>query len=179
MESQVHTAWCNNSGEATGEIWRLSLLGVIGLTLLRLFCFLLVITCPAPDDPQNGEHVAARGYQYATSVSFKCNTNYTISDGRSIVCREDKTWSGTPPYCSGMTAETINSKTSTNNQQKLQTTGNLQNPRSGSRLQGCTARSDLCCRFCPEINPQCDRITSGESLHFQPFVSLQNRRFGG
>ena len=74
------------------------------LTLLRLFWLFLVITCPAPDDPQNGEHVAARGYQYATSVSFTCNTNYTMSDGQSIVCREDKTWSGTPPYCSGMTA---------------------------------------------------------------------------
>ena len=113
MKSQVlHTEWCNNSGDIAGEIWRWSLLGNdrVDLTLLRLFWFFLVITCPAPDDPQNGEHVPARGYQYATSVSFKCNTNYTMSDGRSIVCREDKTWSGTPPYCSGMTAETINSK---------------------------------------------------------------------
>ena len=34
MENQVlHTVWCNISGEAAGDIWNWSLLGVEGLSL--------------------------------------------------------------------------------------------------------------------------------------------------
>ena len=38
IKSQVlHTAWCNISGEAAGEIWHWSLLGVKGLILYSVF----------------------------------------------------------------------------------------------------------------------------------------------
>ena len=37
MENQVlHTVWCNISGEATGEIWNGSLLGLNGLKRISL-----------------------------------------------------------------------------------------------------------------------------------------------
>ena len=40
MESQVlHTVWCNIAGEATGEIWNWSFLGVRGLKIIRMIMY--------------------------------------------------------------------------------------------------------------------------------------------
>ena len=40
MKSQVlHTVWCNISGEAAGEIWNWSLLGVKGLTAIQHYSY--------------------------------------------------------------------------------------------------------------------------------------------
>ena len=44
MKSHIlHTVWCNNSGEAAGEIWNWSLLGVKGLAYwLEITCFIYI-----------------------------------------------------------------------------------------------------------------------------------------
>ena len=63
MKSQIlHTVWCNSSGEAAGEIWNWSLLGVKGLTIGKHICLIDLHTCPplSPGPTEPPTTVSAR-----------------------------------------------------------------------------------------------------------------------
>ena len=62
---------------------------------------IIVVKCNDPGTPMNGRQIVSKGYVYGGSVTFACDTNYTIQGKRSIICKADKSWSGSVPQCLG------------------------------------------------------------------------------
>ena len=64
MKNQVlHTVWCNISGEAAGEIWHWSLLGVKGLNIT--FPSFPTARLSEHKFPSRGQEAAALIYQHS------------------------------------------------------------------------------------------------------------------
>ena len=49
----------------------------------------------------NGRQIVSKGYVYGGSVAFACDTNYTLQGKAGIICKVDKSWSGSVPQCQG------------------------------------------------------------------------------
>ncbi|XP_069489360.1 C4b-binding protein alpha chain-like isoform X3 [Ambystoma mexicanum] len=58
-----------------------------------------VVTCGNPPDLVDGTHTGRSPYQQRDSVTYRCNSGYTLSGPPSINCQIDGTWSGPTPTC--------------------------------------------------------------------------------
>lgn len=54
--------------------------------------------CPIVKTPLNGSVQLSNGLSYESVASFACNKGYVLHGGKRK-CTEDRTWSGTEPYC--------------------------------------------------------------------------------
>ena len=61
----------------------------------------IVVKCNDPGTPMNGRQIVSKGYVYGGSVTFDCDTNYTLQGKERIICKPDKSWSGSVPQCLG------------------------------------------------------------------------------
>ena len=58
----------------------------------------LVITCPNPGAPVNGQRIG-EVFTYGSRVSWVCDINYQLSGQPGAVCQADGTWSNPLPSC--------------------------------------------------------------------------------
>ncbi|XP_069489366.1 complement decay-accelerating factor-like isoform X9 [Ambystoma mexicanum] len=59
----------------------------------------VLVTCGNPPDLVDGTHTGRSPYQQRDSVTYRCNSGYTLSGPPSINCQIDGTWSGPTPTC--------------------------------------------------------------------------------
>ena len=62
---------------------------------------IIVVKCGDPGTPTNGRQIVNKGYVYRGSVTFVCDTNYTLKGISLIFCKADKGWTASVPQCLG------------------------------------------------------------------------------
>lgn len=72
------------------------------IIIVMFIIFVLVVTCPKPDNPVNGNASVQGSLEFGTRVLYTCKNEYVLSnDGLKIgTCNENGTW-GVAPTCIG------------------------------------------------------------------------------
>ncbi|OXB54309.1 hypothetical protein ASZ78_008305 [Callipepla squamata] len=58
-----------------------------------------MVTCPSPQDISNGKYTLT-GTTYLSSVSYTCDSGYSLQGPSVLVCGSSGNWNSTPPACS-------------------------------------------------------------------------------
>ncbi|KAJ7408534.1 hypothetical protein BTVI_59212 [Pitangus sulphuratus] len=57
-----------------------------------------MVTCPSPQDISNGRYTLS-GTAYLSSVSYTCDSGYSLQGPSVLVCASSGNWNSTPPAC--------------------------------------------------------------------------------
>lgn len=68
---------------------------------LYMYLLFIVITCPA-DTISNGNVVDSSPYKYSDTITYRCNSGYTLEGSDHRCCGSDGQWIGDKPQCTSM-----------------------------------------------------------------------------
>ena len=71
-----------------------------------VFLILAVVDCGNLSDPANGQ-VNTSGTTFGQTVTYSCNTGYSLAGNSTRTCQATGNWSGSAPTCQGLLLKVI------------------------------------------------------------------------